>query len=59
MLRRLWKLSCDEFLSFDAAFHRRKADLDTIALKVCLPKNTEYLPSEYRQNILESGTTTP
>lgn len=52
------ELSCDEFLSFDTAFHKRKADLDSIGMKVCLPKNTGYLPSEYRQNILESGTAT-
>jgi len=46
------------FCPFDTAFHKRKADLDSIGMKVCLPKNTGYLPSEYRQNILESGTAT-
>jgi hypothetical protein len=44
------ELSCDEFLSFDAKFHRHKKELDDIAVHVRLPRHTACLPDKYRQS---------
>ena len=51
------ELSCDEFLSFDQHFHRKKTQFDAIAVRVCMPRNTTCLPMEYRQEklLLPSG----
>ena len=46
------ELRCDEFLSFDTAFHKKKAQLDGLAVKVRLPRNTAFLPNEYRQAMI-------
>jgi len=48
------ELSCDEFLSFDRTFHKKKKQLEEIAVRVCLPHNTQCLPDEYRQDGLLS-----
>lgn len=47
------ELSCDEFLSFDKQFHKKKKELEEIALSVRLPRNTLCLPDKYRQEKLE------
>ena len=46
------EMKCDEFLTFDKKFHKFKPALDNLALRVCLPRNTNCLPSEYRQQPL-------
>lgn len=49
------ELSCDEFLTFDRHFHKKKTEFDAIGLRVCMPRNTLCLPDEYRQeNFLRS-----
>lgn len=46
------EMSCDEFLSFDRRFHKRKKELEVLAIHVCMPRNTTCLPDEYRQESL-------
>ena len=51
------ELSCDEFLSFDRTFHKKKQELDRLGLRVCLQRDTLYLPNEYRQDELYKDKT--